>query len=39
MPKLQSKKTWFKKKIDRLKKYFTKTSEKEMDRDSHIEEI
>jgi hypothetical protein len=39
MPKLtiNLQKTWFKKKTDRLIKYFTKSSEKEINRDSHIE--
>ena len=39
MPKLKTQKNWIKKKTDRLKKYFTKTSEKEIHRDSHIEKI
>ena len=39
MPKLKTQKNWIKKKTDRLKKYFTKTSEKEIHRDSHIEKV
>ena len=39
MPKLKTQKNWIKKKNDRSKKYFTKTPEKEIHRDSHIEKI
>ena len=37
MPKLKTQKNWIKKKTDRLKKYFTKTSEKEIHRFTYRE--